>query len=394
MEQLLYRIEWFKENIFRRFEMKKVILFIHGLSMGGAETLVKDYALGIDKNRYDVVIVCYEHADSPYETILADAGIRVIYICDIMPLWKKNGIIAKTINHYQLYFKIRKCLRQEKPDVLHTHLMVNNYVKFARLPRSLRIIYTVHNEPQELWFSGKKGMKKDFKMARWLVKHYHMRFVVLHEKMRKEINELFGVSDTIILNNGIDFEKFEVRKDKQVIRRKLGIPQRAFVIGHVGRFSYQKNHEFIVNIFSEISRQNERAFLLLVGDGPEKQRIETILMQKSLQEKSLILSNRSDVSDLMSAMDAFVFPSFYEGLPIALIEAQKVGLPCFASEKVPQAARVSGLVTFCSLDDSAEKWADRICNFNLESVQNREVPEEWDMKNVIRKLELIYQGKI
>ena len=113
----------------------------------------------------------------------------------------------------------------------------------------------------------------------------------------------------------------------------------------------------------------------------------------------MILSNRSDVADIMQAMDVFVFPSQFEGLGIVLIEAQKSGLPCFASDQVPSFAKVTNLVKFCSLSAGAEDWAREILkisdsNYRNELiVQGGEVPATWDMKNVIKKLERIYEGE-
>lgn len=368
---------------------KKIIHFIHGLNMGGAETLVKEYALGLDKSKYEVIILCYQHSGSPYEKLLTDAGIKVIYICDMIPFGEKNGVFAKAIKHCLLYLKIRSYLRKENPDILHTHLRVNRYVKFARLPDSVHIIHTVHNEPRILWFNG--SGEEDFKAAKWLVKHCHMQFIVLHEKMREEVNQLFSVSNAIILNNGIRFERFEKRRDKSAVKEEFGIPQGAFVVGHVGRFSRQKNQVFLVDVFGEISKRNRNAFLLLVGEGEEEQGIKMLLEKNMLQDKYRILSKREDIPDLLGAMDVFIFPSVYEGLPLALIEAQKAGLPCFVSDCVLQAVKISEQVVFLPLDIGADAWADRICNLERRCISNADIPAEWDMKNVIQKLENIYE---
>ena len=262
-------------------------------------------------------------------------------------------------------------------------------MKFARLPCSVHVIHTIHSEPQILW-SGRKG-KKDFKAAKWLVKYHHMQLIVLHEKMRKEVNQLFEVSNAIVLNNGINFERFEKRKDKATVRDELGIPKDAFVVGHVGRFSQEKNHVFLVDVFLGITRRKKNAFLLMIGDGSEKQKIEAMLEQNMLCGKYRILSNRIDVPDLMGTMDVFVFPSLYEGLGIVLIEAQKVGVPCFVSDCVPYAAKVSEQIEFLPFNTGADAWADKICKYDISCTSGKDIPAEWDMKNVIQKLERIYE---
>lgn len=378
---------------------KKVVHFIHGLNTGGAETLVKDYVIGLDKFNYDVTVLCYEHRDSPYESLIEKAGIKVIYACDDMKLWGKKGIIPKLINHYQLYLVIRKKLRLLNPDILHTHLCVNNYVKFAHLKKNTQIFHTVHNEPNKLWFDGTIRGKIDFRAAKWLVKHKGQQMIVLHDEMRKEVNKLFNVNNSIILENGIPFSDFENLKSKNEVRNELGIPNDCFVIGHVGRFCEQKNHSFLVDVFKEVYALNKNVFLLMIGIGEEKYKIENILQNSEMKKNYLILSNRSDVPDLMQAMDVFVFPSLYEGLGIVLIEAQKSKLPCIVSDTVPTYAKVTNLVKFYSLQENEKKWAKEILKVNNDDYRNiiinqsGNVPTEWDIKTVVKKLEILYEGK-
>ncbi len=379
---------------------KKIVHFIHGLSMGGAETLVKDYVLGFDKEKYDVSVLCYEHYDSPYEAILRNAGIKVFYVCDDMKLWGKKGIIPKVWNHYQLYFEIRKKLRAMQPDILHTHLTVNTYVWFAHLPKTVKLFHTVHNEPRELWFDGHFLRKIDFKATCQLIQRKNQRMIVLHDKMRHEVNRLFHISNAVVLNNGIRFSVFERAKSKEVVREELQIPRKAFVIGHVGRFSDQKNHAFLLRVFKEIYACDPNAFLLMVGAGEEKKKYQQQLDHSPMKEHYRILSNRSDVADIMQAMDVFVFPSKYEGLGIVLIEAQKSGLPCFSSDAVPDYTKVTNLVTFLSLDQDEKEWAGEVLRMKDDEYrknfvkQGGEVPASWDMKQVVKRLENIYEGEV
>ena len=138
----------------------------------------------------------------------------------------------------------------------------------------------------------------------------------------------------------------------------------------------------------------------MVGVGEETDNIKNIMDNSPMKDNYLILSNRSDVSDLMQAMDVFVFTSIYEGLGIVLIEAQKSGLPCLVSDSVPGYAKVTDLVNFYSLNINEKEWAKAVLKFrndeyrNIFVKQSGEVPSEWDMKNVIKKLEQIYEGVI
>ena len=260
---------------------KRVVHFIHGLNTGGAETLVKEYALGLDKSKYDVIVLCYQHCDSPYEKILEKSGVKVVYACDDMKLWGKKGIIPKVVNHYQLYFEIKKKLRELKPDIIHTHLSLNSYVKFAHLPKTVKLFHTVHSEPKAIWNGKTKHSKYDYLAAKWLIKHRNQRMIVLHDAMKQEVDQLFEINNSIVLNNGINFSKFEHAKSKFDMRAELRIPKDSFVVGHVGRFTDVKNHLFLLKVFSKIYEHDKTAFLLMVGAGEEKDNVQQVLDHSS-----------------------------------------------------------------------------------------------------------------
>ena len=368
----------------------KIMHLIHGLNTGGAETLTKSYMLNFNRERYDVVLLCINHdKESPYEEELSRAGVNVIYAQDYLLLRGKNGFFAKTINYPCKFLIVKWIIWKERPDILHVHLHANSFVKRARLNKNISLFYTVHSEPRVLWSNNDTRKRNDFWAAKWLTRHRGMRFIVLHEKMGAEINKLFGVTDSIILNNGVDVDRIEHARLTKEVRMELNIPESAFVLGHVGRFSEVKNHTFLVDVFIDTYGKNKNAFLLMIGDGPDKNKIIERLDKNGLKGKYLILSNRDDIPDLLSAMDVFVFPSLYEGLPLSLIEAQVAKKICFVSDSVNGHASISNLVTRLSLDDGAEKWADAILSYKKPKkiVVN---DEDWDIKKITKKLEQIY----
>lgn len=371
----------------------RVLQFIHGLNTGGAETLVKNYVLNMDQNIFEPIVLCLEHIkDSPYEKILEDNHIKVIYICDKIKLYQSKNIFLRALNHIKRKYAVKKVIQNLKPDIVHFHLFLSDYIKFAKLSKKAKIFYTVHSEPSILWDKKIKKKAHDFQVMKWLVKNYKVRFIVLHENMRKEINMLFKVKDSIILNNGVDFSAYTKIKGKKEMRKELKIPQDALVIGHVGRFDYQKNHTFLVKVFKRIYMHNKKAFLLMIGSGPLLNDIEKELNKSNLSDHYIILQNRSDIPDVLSTMDAFVFPSLYEGLGIALIEAQKAKLPCFISDAVPDAAIISNYTNKLPLKDSPEEWAEKILSYKMpeQIILN---DKEWDIKEITKKLEKIYLEK-
>ncbi len=365
--------------------MLNLVHFIHGLTMGGAETLVKEYALGIDKRKFNLTVLCVDRVHSSYEDLLAEHHIPVIYVNDHVVFRSKNAWWVQILNCIQYYYFTRKFLRQLRPDILHIHLQLGHFVKFARLPKSTKIFYTQHSDvnryknenPRQIW------------VLRWLVRHYPTQLIALNSHMQKQLNQLFGVSNTVVLNNGINVSRFQHAKSKTQIRQELGISQDAFVLGHVGRFHPVKNHSFLIDLVAKIRMYNPRTWLLLVGDGPNRAELEQKINACGLKEQVLMVSNRTDVPDLLAAMDRFVFPSLSEGVPLALIEAQVAGLPCVVSDRVPPAAKISNLVTFKSLKEPLESWIESI-------LQPPPAPqythlEEWDISAIIRQLEKLYE---
>lgn len=369
---------------------KKVLQVIHGFTMGGAETLVKEYCLKLNKEKYDISVLCFFKYNSPYEKILEEAGIKLIYIDDYNEARTRDGSsrLQRICMILRRYFFIRNYIKNEAPDVLHTHLAVNSYIVFANPKKGTKILHTVHNEPTVLW-NQSKARKIDYYSVKRLVKKYQMQFITLHENMRQEINEKFGVDNSVVLNNGIDFLRFENVLSRECVREKIGIPKDAFVIGHIGRFDEQKNHQFLIKVFANIYQKNKNAYLLLIGNGKLQEDVEKQIRELGLEERSKILSNRTDIPDLLNSMDRFVFPSIFEGLGIVLIEAQRAGIKCVASSNVPKAAVVSNLVKQLDLTLSAENWADEIINLEVDAIEYQGI-DEWDMRNVINKLEDLY----
>ena len=154
----------------------KVMQMIHGFNTGGAETIVKQYAINLDKKLFDVVVLCFErHEESPYDQELKDNGIKVIYICDSMKFYKKRNFFCKIINYLQLYYYTRKFIHIEKPDIIHTHLPLSTYIKFSRPKKGTILYHTVHAEPTNFW--PRKPLRYVWHMTVWSVSSLPTRYL-------------------------------------------------------------------------------------------------------------------------------------------------------------------------------------------------------------------------
>lgn len=197
-----------------------------------------------------------------------------------------------------------------------------------------------------------------------------------------------------VLNNAIDTDRFEFDPHlRDEMRSRLGIEDK-LVIGHVGRFEAQKNHEFLIRIFSQIHKLRPDAVLLLVGDGTLRSRIEDQISQAGLSDSVILAGVQQDVSAWYQAMDVFVLPSLFEGLGIVAVEAQTSGLPCVISDTVSRECMVTrNLVSVMSLKANAHTWAEHILSRVTESRQGRrdEVAQNgYDIRKTASWLENFY----
>ena len=187
-------------------------------------------------------------------------------------------------------------------------------------------------------------------------------------------NQSYINGEVHILHNAIDCSVFKYDKiARNLIRKEFSIPKNTLVIGHVGRFDVQKNHTFLIDIFKKINSNNPDTRLLLVGRGPLEKDIRSKVHDLNLDDKVIFTGVRSDVPELLSAMDVFVFPSLYEGMPNTVIEAQATGLPCIIANTITREANITGLVKYLPLGDVSE-WSEIILSkfaferANMESI--------------------------
>lgn len=193
----------------------------------------------------------------------------------------------------------------------------------------------------------------------------------------------------VVINNGIDTEKFKFNQEvRDKIRKELNIENK-FVIGHVGRFSHEKNHEFIVAVFHEFYKQNKDSKLLLVGDGQLKNEIEQKVNRLNLSDNVIFTGSKNNVSDYYQAMDAFTLPSFQEAFPVVAIEAQTSGLPCIFSDKMTSKVLLCNSKQL-SLTLSAEQWATEILQYRKFDRKAGSEINSFDIKETIKRIENLY----
>ncbi|MCR4754365.1 MAG: glycosyltransferase [Lachnospiraceae bacterium] len=378
--------------------MISVIEVIPALNMGGAETMVKDYCLLIDRQQFDIsVIVLTEHTGTPIEKELEESGVRVIYLGEQLFNNPHIGIVKRAIRRIHRYYSFRKAVLSLNPDVIHIHLQIGKYMRVLPLKKMrVKLFLTVHNVT-ERFFSKDKGDRVkniEYKEVNRLIHGYGLTLISLHDGLNKELRDLFDTDRVITVNNGIRLDRFNPELYNRTIERdRIGIKGDFLVIGHVGSMHPQKNHDLILDIFEELHKNIPNSQLLLIGKGELKEHIMKRINDLGIGKNVTILSDRDDVPQLMACMDVFLFPSRWEGFGNVLIEAQCMGLPCVVSDAISDETRITDMVHVVSLDAPIKSWIGEIKK-TINGQRGKYATKkkiDYDMAACIKRLETIYR---
>ena len=343
---------------------------------GGVEAVIMNYYRNIDRSKVQFDFICDEDSTNiPYDEIKKLGG-RVI-ICPpyqkifeyerfLIDLFKKNNykIVHSNINALSI-FPLRAAKKAGVPiRIAHSHSTTN----------------------KKEW---KKNLMKQ--VLRPFSKKYATDYFACSELAGRWLfgDKTFEQGKVTIINNAIDLDKFKydekVRKEK---RKELNINDDTLVVGHIGRFVAQKNHTFLIDIFSELHKKEKNSILLLIGQGPLMNEIQEKVEALGISDSVKFLGQRDDANELYNIMDLFLFPSLYEGLGMVLIEAQANGLPCITSTEVPKIADISNNVQFCDLNDSIDIWLKNYDTNRFKFMRNC----IYNIKKEVEKLEKYYLG--
>lgn len=321
-------------------KIKILIITTVELGMNGITNVILNYYREMDKSNMQVDFVVPNVIRNNLEKELQGNGSKIYVI---------QGRIKKPLNYM---YKLNKVIKLEDYDIVHAHgnsctLALEMYAaKKAGVP--IRIPHS-HNTTCKHKFSHR--------LLRLPFNRYYTNAFACGEKAGEW---LFNGKSFEIINNGIKLEKYvyneEIRRD---FREKYKLRGKK-VIGHIGHFSYQKNHDYLIDIFKELYFLDKNYRLILIGDGQLREIIEKKINNLGLSNTVIFTGKTNEVPGLLQAMDAMVMPSHFEGLPLTLVEAQAACLPCFASSNISEEAAITNLVKFISLESSPMKWATKI----------------------------------
>jgi glycosyltransferase involved in cell wall biosynthesis len=299
------------------------ILHVPGaLNTGGVETWLLHVLRSIDRSQFQIDFCVFGSERGSYEAEVESLGSKV-WRCDLNgTLWSFNR-------------QFRYILREGKYDVIHSHVhfFSGNVLRWAEaqnIPVRIAHSHTTRDGKSD-------GLMRRFyrRSMKSCIRRYATHGLAAS---RSSASALFGENwqrdDRFrILHCAIDLRPFRGTVNREAIRRELGLPTDVPVVGHVGRFTQEKNHLFLLEVAVQVLKHRPDTHFLLVGDGPLRQTVQSRVESKGLSSRVHFAGVRQDVAALMrGAMDVFVFPSLWEGLPLALVEAQAAGLCCIASD--------------------------------------------------------------
>lgn len=323
--------------------MKVLVVNTVEFGANGITSVIMNYYRNIDKSIVKVDFVTINEISKEYKKEFEDNGSSFFCISR-----KKNLLVINYI------FQLFKLLKKQQYDIIHIHgnssLMAIETVTsfFANIP--VRIVHA-HNTTCDY-----------MKLHKVLLPIFKCTYTHALACGKAAGLWLYGEKSFEVINNGIDLEKFIFNKlIRKKIREELNIENKV-VIGHIGNFVEQKNHEFLIDIFNDLIKEKKDYILLLIGNGPLINPIKEKVLKLNLTENVIFKGKVLDVSKYLQAMDILLLPSHHEGVPVVLIEAQATGLPCLVSEYVSSEAKVTPLVEFIPIDNT-KIWINRIIKY-------------------------------
>ena len=336
----------------KSMDKRKVCCFCEKWESGGIESFLHNVIRQMDLSRLEIDIVAAQMCESVFTADLKEKGVK---------FYELSGSQRKLGQNHRMF---KQLLKERQYDVVHLHIFQGLSLYYAYLAKKVGVpVRIAHSHNTALRQSRTRWLKmlihnaaKCF-LAKNVTDYWACSSLAAEFMFPKDVVEKYE-----FIPNGIDVDKFrfdnEVRKE---IRKNLDIENK-FVIGNVGRLCYQKNQEYLLEVFAKLQSERSNSVLLLVGEGQMKEGLQQQAKKLGIADKVIFYGVTDKVEQLLWAMDLFVFPSRFEGLGIVVVEAQATGLPVVCSDNVPDEAVVTDLVQKIKLSNSADVWAESILN--------------------------------
>lgn len=359
-------------------KVNRVLHIVNKMGYGGIETFLMNIYRNIDRNEVQFDFAVHTKEKGDYDEEIKKMGGNIYYFTP-----RRTSIIK-----YKRDWE--KFLSENKNKYVAVHMHVSSLTTI--LPLKIAKKYGIKKRFIHAHNTYQKGKIHNIlnKLNQKNIDKFATKCFACSTEAGKYV---YGNKQFELINNAIEASKYSFSMEKRnEIRKKMDIEDNLAIL-HIGRFNYQKNHEFLINIFEEIAKQEEKAKLFLIGVGELQETIKNMVKEINIEDKVYFLNTRDDINQIMQAMDIFVFPSLHEGLPVVLIEAQAAGLKIFASDKITKEVKITDLLEFVSLDVSPKKWANLILkskDYKRENTEKAILEAHYEMKVLVNKLKMYY----
>ncbi|WIY61161.1 glycosyltransferase family 1 protein [Bacillus arachidis] len=334
----------------------RILQVVTVMNRGGLETMLMNYYRRIDRSKIQFDFMVHRTDKGHYDDEIEELGGKIYRMPQIRP------------GNYRRYFKLLNEFFATNPEykVVHSHINENSSFVLRAAKNAGVPCRIAHSHLSDLGID----IKLPFRLyARFTMKENPTAYFACSKKAGEW---LFGKkransNEVKVLNNAVNAAEFKYNEsNRNKVREEIGANDNTLVIGHIGRFNKQKNHEFLIDIFHAVHKKNPESILVLIGEGTLRASIEKKVADLGLSSKVRFLGTRTDIPQLMQGFDVFLFPSLFEGLPVVLVEAQAAGLNCVVSDAITSESNLTGRMKFMSLKSSTELWADSILSSSLE----------------------------
>ena len=365
--------------------MIRVIHYLPSINCtSGITNLIMNYYKNIDKNKIQFHFVYFtEKGSSNFENEIISLGGTATYI---LPPNKYN-VYKREFSNYLNDFKEKYC---NDDIIFHNHQLAFTIFQYNLLKKFNISNIIIHNHMTK--FSDKRFSSIRNCLLFLPVMFFKVKYMACSDDAAKIIFKynMKRKNDVFVLNNCIDTQKYSFNnEERKKVRKTFGISEQDFLIGHIGHFESVKNHDFIYEIYSELFKKDKTFKLILIGNGSKKEYYLKKFKEITINNNIIILESRRDIPQLLSAMDCFVFPSKFEGLGIAAVEAQSTGLPVITSKSVPKDVVIKNCYQIDT--KTPEEWIKKIEIIRNQKI-NREKTKEYVEKskfNVFNNIELL-----
>ncbi len=335
----------------------RIAQIVGSMNSGGVESMVMNYYRHIDRTKIQFDFIVLEGSTHIPDQEIKSLGGRIF----IVPSYKHIFAYRKALN---------KLFTENHYDIVHSHVNSLSVFPLSVAKKAGVKVRIAHSHST----TNKKEHLRNFikNILRLFSKKYATHYFACSELAGRWLfgDKTFDKGLVTIINNAIDLEKFAFNEQtRDIIRAEYGLKDK-FVIGHIGRFMSQKNHELLLEAFADVKKERQEAVLLLLGDGPLFEDMKNKAKELGVADSVVFAGVKDNANEYYSAMDLFVLPSLYEGLGMVLIEAQANGLKSLASASVPKAAMVIPKgIDFLPLEK--DSWVRSICEFNSDDIDRR-----------------------